>query len=256
MSKWLGVLTCLCLLVFLTVSNAVGETLFYDDFEDGVISDAWAFSEEDLPQGEAGKPEWVEENGVLKQTSEKTGDPAHAVIMDQQYPELITIQAKVRVDSWPGGDAARSGLVLRVGKDSGCGYGFLFHADQSTIQFLNDWITWGDSATYDFEIGSWYWMQFHIDADKVLHGKVWKDGETEPDEWMLEQAQADLGAERPWKDGYPGLCGGSSDGWGNTSSTSSFDDAEVWDEGGRTPGITPVKPAGKISITWAKVKTE
>lgn len=249
MSKWLSTLTFLSLLVLLTIGNASGRTLFYDDFEDGVVSDAWKFSGADLPQTHAGTLEWVEEDGVFKQTSTEQGDEAHAVIMDQEFPELITIQAKVRLDSWEDGDSARAGLVLRVGADTGRGYNFLFHENKSTIQFLNDQSAWGDTATYNFEIGEWYWMQFHIDADQTLHAKVWADGEPEPDAWMLEQGA--FGDPRPWEGGYPALNGGTSPHGGSV--TVSYDDAQIWDEGGPTV-ITAVEPTGKASITWGELK--
>jgi hypothetical protein len=247
LAKALG---CIFLILTLTVSIAVSETLFYDDFEDGVISDAYAFSGEDLPQTHAGKGEWVEEGGVLSQTSTSQGDECHAVIMDKQYPELITIQAKVRIDSWANGDSARGGLALRVGENTGRGYNFLFHNNQSTIQFLNDQSSWGNTGPYDFEVGKWYWMQFHIDADQVLHGKVWEDGEQEPDDWMLEQDA--FGDTRPWEGGYPALNGGTDPHGGSV--TVSFDEAEVWDEGG--PSAKAVEPAGKLTTTWGMTKSD
>jgi len=245
-----SILGCFFLLFALIVGNATGETLFYDDFEDGVISEAYAFSGEDLPQTHAGKGEWVEEGGVFSQTSTSQGDEAHAVIMDKQYPELITIQAKVRIDSWVNGDSARAGLALRVGEDSGRGYNFLFHNTQSTIQFLNDQAAWGNSAVYDFEVEKWYWMQFHIDKDMMLHGKVWEDGEAEPDDWMHEQDA--FGDVRPWEGGYPALNGGTSPHGGEV--TVSFDEVEIWDEKGPSPKA--VQPAGKITSTWAGIKSE
>jgi hypothetical protein len=249
MSRWFSVLPVLSLLVFLATGNAVGETLFYDNFENGVISNAWKFSGTDLPQTNAGTPEWVEAGGVFSQTSTSQGDEAHAVIMDQEFPELITMEAKVRLDSWQDGDTARAGLVLRVGADTGRGYNFLFHNNLSTIQFLNDQSAWGNTASYSFEIGPWYWMQFHIDADQTLHAKVWADGEAEPNAWMLEQAA--FGEARPWEGSYPALNGGTSPHGGSV--TISYDDVQIWDEAGPSP-VTAVKPTEKASITWGELK--
>ena len=93
-------------------------------------------------------------------------------------------------------------------------------------------------------------MQFHIDKSKMLQGKVWAEGEKEPADWMLEQAA--FGTDRPFKDGYPTLNGGTSTHGG--SCTASFDEVEIWDEDGPSPKA--VEPDGKLAITWAKVKSE
>jgi hypothetical protein len=248
----LGIFGCFFMLFALTIGNADSKTLFYDDFEDGIISEVYKFSGEDLPQTNAGTPEWVEEEGVFSQVSTSQGDEAHAVIMEQ-YPELITIKAKVRIDSWQDGDTARGGLALRVGEATGRGYNFLFHNTQSTIQFLNDQSSWGSTGAYDFEVEKWYWMQFHIDESMELHGKVWEVGETEPNDWMLDQAA--FGDVRPWEGGYPALNGGTSPHGGSV--TVSFDDVEIWDEDGSTlADFISVGPAGKIAATWAGVKAE
>ncbi|MGQ9610851.1 MAG: hypothetical protein ACUVWN_16265 [bacterium] len=243
------ILLFIVLSLALVTGNSTAKTLFYDNFDDGKIADVWKFSGKDIPQTHKGTPEWFEKNGVFSQVNEKQGDEAHAVIM-QDFPELITIQAKVRLDSWANGDSARAGLGLRVGKATGRGYNFLFHNTQSTIQFLNDQSAWGNSGAYEFKVGEWYWMQFHISEDNVLHGKVWKDGEKEPAKWMLEQPA--FGETRPWKDGYPSLNGGTSPHGG--SCTVSFDEAEVWDEDGPTPKA--VSYVGKIAFTWAGIKSE
>lgn len=242
------VLIVIMLAYFFFTSKAAAKTLFYDDFEDGVIAEFYKFSGEDLPQTHAGAGEWVEKDGVFSQTSTSQGDECHAVIMDQEHPELITIHAKVRIDSWVNGDSARGGLALRVGMDTGRGYNFLFHNTQGTIQFLNDQSAWGSSGAYEFEVEKWYWMQFHIDESMELHGKVWEANEPEPKSWMLEQAA--FGDLRPWENGYPALNGGTSPHGGSV--TVSFDNVQIWDQDGPTP--IAVNPRRILTSTWAAIK--
>lgn len=228
-----------------------GETLFFDDFEDGKIGDAYQFSGIDFPQSMIqGKPVWEERDGVFSQTSTNQGDPCHAVIADKEYPDILTIQAKVRIDKWADGDGARGGVALRVELPAGEGYNLLFHNNTSTLQFLHDRISWGKSTTFNFEPGKWYWFQLHIDGDGILHGKVWADGEAEPKNWMLEQNIQELGAPIREK-GYPALNGGVGGRAGQV--TISFDEVEVWDQNGPSPRA--VRPGDKLPICWGEIKT-
>jgi len=225
-------------------SQVIAETLFFDDFQDGEIADIYLFSGEDLPQTHAGSPEWVEEDGIFSQISTSQGDEAHAVIALDDLAGDETIQAKMRVDSWANGDSARAGVVLKI-DGTGRGMNFLVHNTQSTIQFLNDQSSWGNSTGFDFEVGGWYYIQFHISEDGMLHGKIWAEGEAEPADWMLEQAH--FGDPR---EGYPGLNGGTSPHGGSV--TVSYDDVWVWDSGGPSP--IGVHLLGKMAITWGKIK--
>lgn len=161
-------LTLISLLAAGVISSTTAETLFFDDFEDGKISQDLKL---DALQGSPGKPEWVEKDGVLSQTSDQQGDPAYAVIVAQKYPPVLTIQAKVRIDTWQDGPTARGGVGVRVDLETGNGYSWLFHNNKSNAQFLHDFVVWGQSATYKFELETWYWFQLHVDAD-ALHGKI------------------------------------------------------------------------------------
>ena len=238
------VLVLISLLAVWVISSTTAETLFFDDFEDGKISKDF---ELDAPQGNPGKPEWVEKDGVLSQTSDQQGDPAYAVIVDQKYPPVLTIQAKVRIDTWKNGDTARGGVGVRVDLKTGYGYSWLFHNNKSNAQFLHDFIVWGQSATYKFDIEKWYWFQLHVD-EETLHGKIWADGEDEPTKWLLEQDVVTLNPPIQ-EEGYPALNGGTSPHGGLV--TVSFDDAHVWDEGGPTYAVNPQE---KLATTWSKIK--
>jgi len=243
-SKRVIILTLLFLAAWGT-SVVTAETLFFDDFEDGVINKALKL---DTTQRMPGKPKWVEQGGVLSQTSEQQGDPAYAVIQDKKYPKVLTIQAKVRIDTWQDGDTARGGVGVRVDLTTGLGYSWLFHSNKATAQFLHDFVVWGKSTKFEFDIKKWYWFQLHVDDKDVLHGKIWADGDKEPTKWLLEQELASLNPPIQGE-GYPALNGGTSPHGGLV--TVSFDDAHVWDKDGPT---LPVEPHGKVATTWGNLK--
>ena len=231
-------------LVIFAVPLLRAETLFFDDFEDGRIDDAFQFT----GQG----PEFVEENGVLTQKTQVVGDACYAVIADKEYPEVLTIQAKLRVDEWKSGPYARTGVGVRVSIDTGEGIAFLFSdhrvaKPQTGVAFLDDHVAWGPLENYEWEMDTWYWFQFHIDQKGELHSKIWQDGEAEPKDWMWDIAS--FGVNRV--EGYPGL--NASSGGGDGVSIPSFDSVEVWDEGGPTPKA--IEPSDKLAITWAGIKS-
>jgi hypothetical protein len=228
------------------------ETLFYDDFEDGKIGDVYVL---DAPQTLPGKPNWVEEGGVLKQTEPRPGDECYAIIAeDIEFPELITIQAKVRVDSWENGDGARCGVGLRLNPDTGRGLSLLFHNTQNQLQFLSDQASWGNQTAVDGEVGKWYWFKFYVDEKDDLLGKAWADGEDEPKDWMLEQNIAFTAADRTIAGGYqfPALNACGTDAARAGTNTVSFDEVEVYDEGGPSPKA--VNAQGKLAATWGGLK--
>jgi len=78
------------------------------------------------------------------------------------------------------------------------------------VQFLHDHVAWGNSYAFAWQVGTWYWFALRQEGG-VLYGKVWADGEAEPEGWMFQQ---DDWAPRA---GAPGLNGG----------TASFDDFAV-----------------------------
>lgn len=227
--------------------HTFAETLFFDDFKTDTLKKSYTT---DFPKMAAGKDDWVMENGILSQRSKAQGDMSYAVITAKDFPQVITIQAKVRIDEWGNGDTARGGVAVRVGLDNGQGYTFLFHNDNNTVQFLDDWRKWGKPGVFPFKVKDWYWFQLNIDEKDVLHGKVWKDGDKEPKDWTLEQSAAELAAPiRDWKKRYPALNGGTSPHGGFV--TVSFDEVHVWDAKGPT---LPVEPSTKTSTTWGNIK--
>lgn len=184
---------------------------FYDSFDHSALAESWS-----MVNGE-----WAVDAGALRQTSSSIGDPKKALISTEEKTEeqFSAIKAKVKVDSWVAGDYARAGVSLYNDPDNGLGYNLLFHQDNQTVQFLDDNVAWGPSYSFEWEAEKWYWFFLRHEQDS-LYGKVWKDGEPEPDEWPYKW-------EHGGRTGLPGLNGGSADG-SKGSSTVSFDEVHVY----------------------------
>ena len=240
--------TLLLVIVIATLlvpSLAEALTLFFDDFEDGKISNALDFT--------GNNPDFVEEDGALKQQKQLVGDVCYVVITDKEYPKVLTIKAKMRLDEWETGAYARSGVGVRIDKETGQGLAFLFSdhrvgKPRTGVAFLDDHVAWGPLEAYDWEIQTWYWIQLNIDDKGELHAKIWPDGKAEPNNWLWEIAN--FGVART--EGYPGLNASSGDGGG--VSLPSFDQVEVWDKDGSTY-VEPVAPEGKLGQTWGSIKS-
>ena len=230
-----------------------GEILFVDRFDRTDLGSDWEIVH---PPGEEWS-NWSVEDGVLKQVTEDKMAVARpegkAVIVAREFPDELTIVAKMRIDDWGDGDHARAGVALRVSMTEddtrGEGYNFLFHRTTTGLGFLDDHVTWGEEFAYQWEIGVWYWFLFYIDGNDELHGKVWKDGDEEPDEFEFEH----LG----WtgREGPPGLNGGKNF---NGFAFASFDDVIV--AGGAPPvdidRALAVGSKGKLITTWGQIKGE
>jgi probable HAF family extracellular repeat protein len=198
-----------------TITVTAGSSiLFADSFNDNSIGIAWSFK----------GGQWVEANQVMSQTSGADGDPKKSIVSNSgvDFGTNHTIVAKVRVDTWVDGDRARAGVSLFSNTSDGCGYNLVFHNNHSTVQFLDDFVTWGPSYTFNWTNGTWYWFKLRMDTG-TLYGKVWQDGAAEPSAWPYQWA-------RSGRAGYPALNGGSSA--GGAYATVSFDDLSVTDNNG------------------------
>lgn len=168
----------------------------YDDFNDASISDAWT-----LYDGT-----WREENGVLKQISTNLQDPKKAILSNGGFTETenYTLTAKVLVDQWTNSDQARAGVSLFSNPSNGCGYNLLFHNDKNTVQFLDDLRGWSSNYAFTWVQDQWYWFKLKCEGRK-LYGKIWRDGSSEPADWLFEHTFTFT----PQRTGYPALNGGS-----------------------------------------------
>jgi len=234
---------------FLAISPIVyGKVLWKDTFDDGKIDSKYKF------QNHPGK--WVEANGVISQTDPAPGDHCYLVIQGG-FAEPHAAIVKIRIDDWADHDLSRAGLGFRLDQNDGAGYAFLIHHTLSNMEFLNDHLAWKNNDTPPpfgkVEIGKWYWMKALIN-DKGFYGKIWPDGENEPAKWLLESG-FDFGAVRA-PSGNCGLNGGSNQGAGKTNV--SFDNWAICDSADEcTPKLfmAPVGSEGKLSTTWASVKS-
>ena len=148
---------------------------FSDDFGGASLGSAWST---------AGGT-WSQSGGVLRQTDLAAGDPKKALAAGIATPADVEVHARVRVDTWAGGDMARAGVSL--GNDgAGRGYNLLFHRDTGTVQFLHDHVAWGNRYDFSWQVGVWYHFALRQEGG-VLLGKVWADGQAEPEGWMFRQ---------------------------------------------------------------------
>jgi hypothetical protein len=219
--------------------------LFADNFDSASLGSSWS-----LVGGS-----WAQSGGLLQQTSTANGDPRKAMVSGLGSLADIEITARVRVDSWTNGDYARAGVGLYT-NSSGQGYNVLFHNNTSTVQFLDDGVAWGNSYSFNWTVGTWYWFQL-MEQGGVLYGKIWADGSSAPNSWMFTQSG--------WSDrssnGMPALNGGSTG--ASTGATASFDVVSVVnpDNNSGPPGTPPSLTATTVSsreidLSWPDVSNE
>ena len=105
---------------------------------------------------------------------------------------------------------------------TGQGYNLVFHNDTNTVQFLDDGVAWGNSYSFAWQVGVWYWFKLEAKGG-MLYGKVWADGTAEPADWMFQQTG--------WSDrssgGAPALNGGSASAGSPGNTTASFGNVTV-----------------------------
>jgi hypothetical protein len=94
-------------------------------------------------------------------------------------------------------------------------------------------------------------MKMFINAEeKRMYGKVWYDGDPEPQEWTIEDDYTTFGAER-FPTPFVGLCANAGTAAGGLSA-SSYDDFYVFDDGGLVPNA--VEPGNKLATTWSEIR--
>ena len=225
--------------------------LWQDNFDDGALNAAYLTPD---GGGGAGPPQWVEEDGVVKQIEPKPGDPTYLALDLGKDIEFCGQLVRIRFDEWEDHDRSRAGVGFWLDPaDKYCGYTTLIHNSLTAgnYQFLNDARAW-DPEKVDFDtggVGSWFWMKSEIDAStSTLRGKVWVgDLSDEPAEWMKVTDYSTYGGLRQ-PTSWVGLNGGA--GTGSGFSKVSFDQWIVYD----TDGPTPVLPQDKLATTWSSIK--
>ena len=122
------------------------------------------------------------------------------------FPTGVCVTAKIRVDTWTNGDGyCFAGIGLMNDPATGEGYDLVFTAGSpNTVAFLYDDFMWGNTCTFNWTAGTWYWFKEAYDAStSTVYGKVWADGTPEPTDWMLTQP-----GWAPLANTYPCINGG------------------------------------------------
>ena len=240
-------------------SGAGARTIFFDDFEDGVIGPKWSFY---------GK--WEEKEGTLAcADSEAKFNYAIPEIAALYNSEPLTIQTKGMI---VGNPWTRMGVGIRLtkrdgaeaqdGKPSGyIGYNLCTSENgPSDVKLLNEGVLWLNLfKPLRPEKEQWVWIQLTVDEKEKLLAKVWKDGEDEPDDPTGEakdwpKAGAIIKPNRPT--GFTGLVGKAMEAWGRGGATPVYDEIEIWDKDGPSEVKIAVSPAGRLTSTWARVKNQ
>jgi len=190
---------------------AEGKELFACTFQDASLGAPWKII--------GGR--WEVPQGLLRQLDAGLDDPCKAVLVTGDAEEMssgIAVTARLRLDSWAGGDQARAGVGLCCDPETGYGLNLAFNRGQ--LQFVHDYVTWAPGCAFPYQTGTWYWMKLCRTADG-LRGKAWREGDPEPAEWMVSWTGFD-----PSLTGYPALLG-SSGGPGIGGSTVAFAECRV-----------------------------
>jgi beta-mannosidase len=169
---------------------------------------------------------WALREGRLDQTDPGPADPKKAILMvgnEIDDSSIMLITAKLRMVGETRNPKSRVGISVCTDPENGYGLGLVF--SNGKLQFLHDYVAWGESCNFACESGEWYWMKLRKAAGK-MSGKAWKEGEAEPADWMVTEKGYDTELT-----GYPGLNGGS---YGTDAV--SFDQFKVeMEKGGPTP---------------------
>ena len=250
---FLGVLLLLC------CTGAMAKTLFFDDFEDGVIDEKWDFT-----------GNWEETDGYLACVESNVKfNYAIPEIPAEFHSEQITIQAKGKIIGAPW---TRMGVAVRLmprldnaeardGKPTGhLGYCLTTGENgPSDVRLLNEGVQWVNLNTpVRPQLDQWVWVQLTVTAEQELMAKVWLDGEEEPinptgnvNQWSKKDGTV-VEPNRP--DGPAGLVGKALEAWERGGATPAYDEVEIWDADGRSERSTAVESTGKLSLTWGKLK--
>ena len=239
-------------------SSAVARTIFFDDFEDGVISGKWTFT-----------GEWEEKEGhIANVESGVKFNYALPSIDSKYYTEPITIQAKGMIADLPWsrmGVAARltesNALEAQDGRPTGhVGYALSTTENgPSDVKLLNEGVAW---VTLDVvvrpQLEELVWIQLTVTEKEELVAKVWLDGEDEPEnpngtveEWV--KAGAVVKPNRP--SGPVALVGKAIEAWGRGGAIPMYDEVEVWDKDGPSDDRFAVSPGSKLATTWGRVRS-
>ena len=234
-----AVISLVLALTFLCCSGVKAKTLFYDDFEDGVISGKWTLT-----------GDWEEKEGHLASVGSKFQfNYAVPSIPEEFHSKQITIQAKGMIVDLPW---TRMGVAARLTEHNLGHLGYVLATPENgpnDLKLLNEGVRWINLNTpLRPQLEEWVWVQLTITESEELIAKVWRDGEDEPNK---ENGSSKEGG-RP--SGVVALVGKAIENDGRGGAIPMYDEVEVWDKGGPSEIKIAVSSGGKLATAWASIK--
>jgi hypothetical protein len=185
---------------------------------------------------------WAVKFGRLEQTDSGPGDTKKAILMvgneDEDSTDVV-ITARLRLDGVTRDPRSRVGISICSNPENGYGLNLVVFHD-GKLQFMHDYVVWGEGCDFACDSGRWYWMKLWKTAGE-MKGKAWKDDEKEPAGWMVSWKGFDTELT-----GYPGLNGGSYNG-----DAVSFAEVDMEVKKGAQPqaGLSTVSLNGDWTVT-------
>jgi hypothetical protein len=157
---------------------------FFDDFNRANIADITA----ETAYSKFNSATWSIQSNMLKNVG-GAGDPNKLIIDDLgSIAYDVEMLVRMNVDVWSANnDLGRMGLSCCMNAATGEGYCALFHADQNSLDLLNDKLAWGTLGAFVWATDTWYHMKFRVIAPASNSGqvKVWQVGAAEPGAWTI-----------------------------------------------------------------------
>lgn len=93
------------------------------------------------------------------------------------------------------GGTSQARLVVRATGDAGRETGYTFDLWQGRVRIVRfvdgDLDRLGEAVNVDWAPNRWYWMRFRVEGDRLM-GRIWPEGEAEPDAWTVERTDGHI----------------------------------------------------------------
>lgn len=176
------ILTALFIMFALSVT-ANAKPLFVDDFEAG-LSDDWIIGHLD------GQSQWevvtLDGNSVLKVDSTGggwTGATVDGVASMGDYNELWAVCRFMAEQDI--GSCNELGLLTNPDSLSGNWYLSTCEGGQE-IGIDQCAVSWHARVPFQWELDTWYNMKVMVSKDGTIYGRMWPEGDDEPDDWNTQ----------------------------------------------------------------------
>jgi len=224
-------------IMFALSVTANAKPLFVDDFEAG-LSDDWIIVHLD------GQSNWevvtLDGNSVLKVDSTGagwTGASVDGVASLGDYNELWAVcrfMAEQDIGSC-------SELGLLTNPDSLNGNWYLSTCEDGQEIGIDECsVIWHARVPFQWELDTWYNMKVMVSKDGTIYGKMWPEGDDEPEDWNTQETLTSHLDE----DGV---------GFMSYNCITYFDDIIV--ATAEDLLVMAVSPGEKLTLTWGAVKT-